>query len=82
MALEMGAHIQRHFQPTETRYGFQILPRSRISGMKLPFFQTLMYLQSVTKVAPGESPEVATRLVRSPAQASISGAQWHSRWQR
>ena len=23
---EMGAHVQRHFQPTETRHGFKILP--------------------------------------------------------
>lgn len=34
---EMGAHVQRHFQPTETRHGFKILPQSRISGMKLYF---------------------------------------------
>lgn len=43
--------------------------------MKLPFFPILMYLESVTKVALGESSEVAA-LLRSLAQARISGAQW------
>lgn len=35
-----------------------------------------MYLLSVTKVALGKSLEVAALLMRSPAQADFSGAQW------